>query len=59
MEFIHEFRTYVEMHKQQALDQAILMVTSSNPPPFETDLRLMEFIDRRALELKPSAERQA
>jgi len=58
-EFRNEVLKFIEATKTKALDQAILMVTSNNPPPFEADPRIVEYVEQRALTLKPAADKQA
>ena len=52
MEWVHEKRAF-------AFDQVIEIVVNANPPPFEADPRIKEYIERKAADLKPWAEDQA
>jgi len=52
MEWVHDKRAF-------AFDQVVEVVVNSNPPPFEADPRILEFIKRTALDLKAKAESEA
>jgi hypothetical protein len=52
MEWVHEKRAF-------AFDQVIEVVVNANPPPFEADPRITEYIERKAADLKTWAEEQA
>jgi hypothetical protein len=52
MEWVHEKRAF-------AFDQVIEVVVNANPPLFEADPRITEYIERKATDLKAWAEDQA
>jgi hypothetical protein len=52
MEWVHDKRAF-------AFDQVVEVVVNSNPPPFEADPRILEFIKQTALDLKAKAESKA
>jgi len=52
MEWVHDKRAF-------AFDQVVEVVVNSNPPPFTADPRIVEFIQRSALDLKARAESEA
>jgi hypothetical protein len=52
MEWVHDKQAF-------AFDQVVEIVVTSNPPPFEADPRILEFIKRSALDLKAKAESEA
>jgi hypothetical protein len=52
MEWVHEKCAF-------AFDQVIEVVVNTNPPPFEADPRITEYIQRKAVDLKTWAEEQA
>jgi hypothetical protein len=52
MEWVHEKRAF-------AFDQVNEVVVNANPPPFEANPRITEYIERKSVELKTWAEEQA
>jgi hypothetical protein len=58
-QFDKEVMEWVHSKRDFAFDQVIQLIVSTNPPPFEADPRITEFVERKASELKTWAEDQA
>jgi hypothetical protein len=58
-QFDKEVMEWVHSKREFAFDQVIQMVVSTNPPPFDADPRISEFVERKAADLKAWAEDRA
>jgi hypothetical protein len=47
----------VDAKQNRAWDQIVTRVITSNPPPFDTDPQITEWIERKAIVLQHEAER--